>query len=77
MLELPALGTVLAKHFGVHEGLWELTFEFQVGIGAMGPSPDRALPGAMFQVCKAGLTRASKAGPLTFDAAVVNPLKQA
>lgn len=75
-LPLRDLAVILIKHYGIHEGLYDLSVEFQIGIGAVGPSPTALTPGAMIGVSRIGLIPSSIEGPTTVDAAVVNPLKK-
>jgi hypothetical protein len=74
MINLPDLAVVLIRHFGYHEGHYELAFEFSVAIGAVGPSPNELLPGAMFGVRAIGLNRVEQPSPGSVDAAVANPV---
>ena len=53
---LTELAEILSKHHGLHEGLYEVAFELQVGIGAIGPAPGSTLPGAMVGI-KVGLRK--------------------
>lgn len=76
-LTLPELATVLIKHHGLHEGLFDLTIEFSIAVGAVGPSAEQRLPGAMLGVSRIGLAPAQTTGPNTVDAARVNPRKTA
>lgn len=71
--ELKELAEILIKHQGLHEGLYDLGFELNVGFGNVGPSREQALPGAVFGIKAVGLSRVSEPGPHTLDAAVVNP----
>ena len=71
MLSLRELGQVLVKHFGHTEGLWDVAFEFRLGVGAFGPSPEHVLPSAMMGISKVGIQRADKTGPHTIDAAAL------
>lgn len=64
---------VLIKHYGFHEGIYDLSFEIKLGVGQFGPSPQDALPGAMFGISGVSLVRSIKAGPHSIDAAKVNP----
>jgi hypothetical protein len=72
-IPLRDLGVLLVKHYNVHEGLWDVTFQMQVSIGQMGPEPAKALPGAMINIAAVGLSRANQVGPLTVNAAELNP----
>jgi hypothetical protein len=75
-LPLTEVATLLIKRYGIHEGLWDLAFEMNVGIGLFGQSSSDILPGAMFRVSRVGLARAPQKGPLTVDAAEVNPTSE-
>jgi hypothetical protein len=75
-LELHDLAELLVKHHDLHEGLYDLAFEFQIAVGAIGPSPESVLPGAMIGIKGVGLMKAEKNGPQTVDAAKVNPVKK-
>jgi len=75
-ISLKEVGTLLVKHYGLHQGLWDIALEFQVGVGQFGMAPDQVpLPGAMFRISKIGLTQAQspQPGPFTVNAAEVNP----
>lgn len=74
---LKALTELMIRDSGIHEGLYDIAVKFQVAVGAIGPSPDSILPGAMIGVDGIGLRRVKQAGPFTTDAAVVNPKKPA
>ena len=76
MLSVRALTELLVKHFDKHDGLYDLSFEFSIGVGLMGPTPDSALPGAMIGFSKIGLAHAEAVGPHTVDASLVNPSKK-
>lgn len=75
-LSMRELAAVLVKHYGLHEGYYNLLVEFQIGTGPVGP-PSSVTPGAIIGVSKVGLMPASECGPMTVDAAEVNPLKKA
>lgn len=51
------LATLLTKHYGLHEGAYDLMLEFQIGIGAVGPDVDYLVPGAAIGVSRIGLMR--------------------
>jgi hypothetical protein len=67
------LTAVLVKHYGIHEGRYDLLIEFQIGMGAVGPDPASLTPGAMIGVSRVGLMPAKGNGPTSVDAALVNP----
>jgi hypothetical protein len=72
-LGLTELLKLLIKHFGVHEGLFDLAVQFHIGTGAMRSKTDGPLPGAIVGFAGVGLRPVTKAGPNTLDAAKVNP----
>lgn len=79
-LTLRELAEVLVKHYGHTEGLFDVSIEFQLGIGSIGPTPAETLPGALVGVSRVGLARSDKAGPHTVDAAELHqspPIKKA
>lgn len=76
-LSLRELTELLVKESKLHEGLFNLTIEFQIGVGAVGPTADTVLPGAMVGVSKIGLVAAEKEGPNTVDASSLNPVRKA
>lgn len=75
-LALKDLSVLLVKHYGIHEGTFDLMLEYQIGTGAIGPDKDNLFPGAMIGVSRIGLVATSKIGPTTVDASVVNPAKK-
>lgn len=75
-LSIHELVPVLIKHYGIHEGFYDLVVEFQVGMGPVGPDPDALTPGAMIGVSRVGLKRSETPGPTTINAAIVNPAKK-
>lgn len=74
-LTLRETAEAIVKHFGIHEGLYDLLVEFNIGIGAVGPTPEATSPGAVIGVSKIGIVKVSAAGCNTVDAAVCNPAK--
>lgn len=75
-LTLRELTSLLIKHHGFREGLFETAIEFKLALGQIGPTPDEALPGAMVGVSRIGLVPADKTGPSVVDAAEVNPARK-
>lgn len=71
---LRELAEIVIRHQGIHSGNYEISINFEIAVGAVGPSPSNMLPGAMIGVSGFGLVPAIVAGPNTVDAAVVNPL---
>ena len=72
-LSMRDLTILLIKHYGLHEGCYDVLVEFQIGVGAVGPDPASLTPGAMIGVSKVGLMLAKKNGPSSVDAGLVNP----
>ena len=70
---LRELAEILIRHQGIHSGNFELSINFQIAVGAVGPSESNVLPGAMIGVSGFGLVPAMVAGPNTVDAAIANP----
>lgn len=69
------LTEILVKSQDLHDGLYNLSVQFQIAVGAVGPSPELIGPGAMFGVSRIGLskTEESKRNIHTVNAAEVNP----
>lgn len=67
------LAILLVKHYKLHEGRYDLSVEFQIGVGAVGPDPDHLSPGATFAVTRIGLTPTQALGGASVDAGEVNP----
>lgn len=72
----------LIKQSNIHDGLWALSINFNVGIGLYGPAPDQVYPGGTITVQQIGITRhvgPPPAGPgqITVDASKVNPKRGA
>lgn len=72
-LSVKDLTALLIKHYGIHDGNYDLLIEFQIGMGAFGPTPEMQAPGAMIGISKMGLVKAPQVSALTVDAALVNP----
>jgi len=72
-LSIGELGSLLVRHYGLHDGLFEILVEYQIGMGPIGPNPEQSVPGAMIGVSRIGLAHARISGPMTIDAAKVNP----
>jgi hypothetical protein len=71
-LTIPELGKLLVKHYGLVEGKYDVLVEFGIGTGAVGPTPETRVPGAMIGVNKIGLIPTKTVSPLTIDAAKLN-----
>lgn len=72
-LTIRDLTEVMIKHYGLHEGLYDLLIEFQVGVGAVGPTPGEKYPGAIVGVTRIGLKRVETVSQTTVDAGDANP----
>jgi hypothetical protein len=73
--ELKELATHLLKLQGIKEGKWVIGFEFNLGVGLIGTTPDNPKPAAFAAVNKAVLTRHTEGTPeppFMVDAAEVN-----
>lgn len=75
-MTLDELALLLIKHYELHEGLFNLSVQFQIGTGAIGPDKENLLPGAMIGLSGIGLMKVPAIGPNTLDAAMVNPAKK-
>lgn len=75
ILSLRELAELLVKHKGLHEGRYNAIFQLQIAVGAVGPAPEAAYPGAMLGVSGVGLEKVEQIGPHTIDAAIVNPAR--
>ena len=66
---------ILIKNQGLHEGFYNLSVQFQIAFGAVGPSPELICPGAMMGVSRIGLskTEEEKVNIHTVNAAKTNP----
>jgi hypothetical protein len=74
-LNIRQLGEMIVRNEKIHEGLYDVTFDFQIGVGGVGPGPgpESLVPGATIGITGVGIIRAKVLGPLTIDASVVNP----
>jgi hypothetical protein len=73
--ELKELATHLVKIEGIKEGKWVIGFEFNLGAGLVGISPDNPRPAAFAAINKVTLTRhveGTPEPPFIVDAAEVN-----
>jgi len=71
---LRELTEIVIKQQKIHEGLYNLSFEFQIAVGAVGPSPESVCPGAMIGISRIGIAKSDTINIHTVDAAVINPL---
>jgi hypothetical protein len=74
--DLSEVTLALIKHQGLHEGVWTLGFEFNLGTAIVGPSPGEVKPSAFIGINRVQLAQppeGSPSNPFTLDAAKVNP----
>jgi hypothetical protein len=74
--DLKEVAAALMKQQGIHEGLWLLAFEFNLGAGLVGATKEDIRPAAFVQINKISLVRQneiSAAPNLIVNAAEVNP----
>ena len=76
MVSLKEIAELLIKHQNIHSGIFQLTFEFQVAFGGVGPRPEEVVPGASFGISRIGLAPSPIENHLTVNAAVINPRKK-
>ena len=74
---MKAVTELLIKHYGFHDGKFDLLVEYQFAAGAFGPTVESVNPGIMVGIAKLGLAQAVHSGALTVDAAEVNPAPRA
>lgn len=72
-LALKELGAVLIRHYGLHEGLYDVSFEIIMGGGRFADEGGLPMPGAFIGIRQVGLVRVEKPTDNTLDASVVNP----
>lgn len=72
-LELKQITEILVKHFDLHDGKFDISIEFNIGVGAVGPDEQKRLPGAIIAVSRIGLTQTTEDGPATVNASRINP----
>ena len=69
---------ILIKNQELHEGLYNLSVQFQIAFGAVGPSTEKICPGAIMGVSRIGLskTEEGKKNVNTVNAAEINPISK-
>ena len=75
-MALKEIAEILVKEKKLHKGFFDLSVEFQIAVGGIGPSPESIAPGVMVSLSRIGLVKAQQLGPNTVDAALVNPIKK-
>ncbi len=71
--ELRQITELLVKQNGLHEGVYDLAVEFNIGVGPVTVGSSSAIPGVALGVKRIGLIQTTIQGETTVDAAVVNP----
>lgn len=66
----------LIKKQDLHDGMWQLLFEFGIGAANAGPNLDNLFPTAIVPVLSIGLQRTKELTNLTVDASEVNPAQE-
>lgn len=74
-LPLNELGTLLAHHYGLTNGLYDLLIEYQIGSGNAGPDNAHLVPSVMVGAKSFGLIPVTIKGPNTIDASLFAPKK--
>jgi len=66
---------ILIKHKKIHEGLYNISIEYKIAVGTVGPAEEK-LPGTMIGVSGVGITKTEEenTNTHTVDAAKVNPV---
>jgi hypothetical protein len=70
------IAILLIERNGIHEGLYDIKAEFQIGTGGMGPNPAELLPGILIGLSKIGIVPSVQPNATTIDASKVNPAKK-
>ena len=76
-LNLQELTTILIKHYGFHDGFYEIGLQFNIAVGAVGSELSKVSPGAVLTVEGISLASSTGTSPLAVNAATVNPKKRA
>lgn len=73
-IPLKELAAILIRHYGYHEGFYEVGVQFNIAVGSVGPDQTLVAPGAVVTVGGIGLSQCPESSPLGVDASVVNPV---
>jgi hypothetical protein len=73
-MTLRDLAIVLIRHYKLHSGRYEVSVNFQLGVGGVG-DPANLSPGAVLALRGIGLALAQHETPNAVDAAEVNPVE--
>lgn len=76
-IPLKELAAILIKHYGFHEGFYEVGVQFNIAVGTVGPDLTQVAPGAVVTVGGIGLSKCLESSPLGVDASAVNPAEVA
>lgn len=63
----------LIKHFGLHEGVFVLSYCLDLTVGQVGPSKEQTNPGVLVGISGVGLAAAPDNAKHAVNAAEVNP----
>lgn len=74
-VSLKDLAEILIKHFGFHEGIYDVGVQFNFVVGQVGVTPTTIAPGALISVVGVGISKVLQQGLGSVDASQVNPLK--
>lgn len=74
-LEPKQLLEVLVKHYGLHEGVYDLNVEFMFNVGQVNRD-EKASPAAFVALSKFGVVRITEPTRSSVDAAKINPQKK-
>lgn len=79
-VDIQDLTKILIRHFDLHEGRYQLTLGFRIGVGAVGGDQggEKPVPGAMIGIEGLGLLKVADdvKAPNIVDASEVNPAKK-
>lgn len=70
---LREVGEMLIKHFGHHEGYFDVSVELGFAVAASDFPPHGRSPSAVVGIVGIGLVQVPDLGAVTLDASVVNP----
>lgn len=73
---LAEVAALLIHNAGIKEGLWTIGVNFNIAVAVAGPDKDHVLPSAWVSVNQLILSKATDAGPLTFNAAEIFKTKK-
>lgn len=71
-LSLKELAEILVKNSGYTEGFYEAAFEFQIGVGGIGPDKSQTVPGVAVGIHRIGLHKIAEMNHNSVDASTIN-----